>query len=48
MIEALLLTCLQANFIISRIRIHPSLTHEQKVELIREVRLVTKQNCPIY
>jgi hypothetical protein len=43
-----LLTCLQANFLIGRVRVHPLLTQEQKVALEREVRMVTKSHCPIY
>lgn len=48
MFEALLLTCLQANFIITRVKVHPSLSEAQKAELIREIRLVTRKECPIY
>lgn len=48
MVEAFLLTCIQANFIITRIKVHPSLSDLQKTELIREVRLVTRKDCPIY
>ena len=48
MVEVFLLTCIQANFIITRIRVHPNLTEVQKEELVREVRLVTKKHCPIY
>jgi hypothetical protein len=46
MVEAFLLNCLQSNFIISRIRFYEGLTPEQKVELIREVRMVTRKDCP--
>lgn len=48
MVEAFLLTCLQANFLVSRIRLHSMLTSEQKVQLIREVRMVTRKECAIY
>ena len=48
MVEAFLLTCLQANFIIGRVRVHPNLTEVQKTELEREIRIVTKNDCPIF
>jgi hypothetical protein len=48
MVEVFLLTCLQANFMISRIKVHPSLSSEQRAELIREIRVVTRKECPIY
>ena len=48
MVEAFLLSCLQANFIVGRIRMHPRLTQEQKTELEREIRIVTKKECPIF
>ena len=48
MVEAFLLTCLQANFIIGRVRMHPNLTQAQKAELEREIRIVTKKDCPIF
>ena len=48
MVEAFLLSCLQANFIIGRIRIHPKLNQEQKAALEVEVRMVTKKECPIF
>ena len=48
MVEAFLLTCLQANFIVGRIRVHSNLTEAQKTELEREIRIVTKKDCPIF
>jgi len=45
MAEAFLLTCLQANFIIGRIRLHSELSEPQKQELIREVRMITRKDC---
>ena len=48
MIEAVLLTCFQANIIITRIKVDSTLTEPQKVELIREVRILTRKDCPIY
>jgi hypothetical protein len=45
MIENLLLTCMQANFIVGRISIHKSLSDTEKTELIREVRAITRRTC---
>ena len=45
MAEAFLLTCLQANFIIGRIRLHSALNDAQKQELVREVRMITRKEC---
>lgn len=45
MVEAFLLTCLQANFIIGRIRLSTSLAEHQKAELIREIRMITRKDC---
>ncbi len=43
--EALLLTCLQANFIIGRVTTHPQLTVQQRNDIIWEVKQVTKKGC---
>ena len=45
MAEVLLLTCLQANYIIGRVRLHSELSEPQKQELVREVLLMTKKGC---
>jgi len=44
--ETLLLTCLQAQFLIKRIEM-TSLTSTQKNDLIWEVKQVTKKECKI-
>jgi hypothetical protein len=43
--EAILLTCLQANLIIGRVNIHPKLDSQQKNDIIWEVKQVTKKGC---
>jgi len=43
--EALFLTCLQANFIIGRVSTHPKLEHSQRNEIIWEIKQVTKKGC---
>jgi hypothetical protein len=45
MVEAFLLNCLQSNFLIGRIRLSSQLTEPQKVELIREIRMITRKDC---
>ena len=45
MVESLLLTCLQAHFLVTRVQVHTKLTWEQKKELIAEVRQITKREC---
>ena len=43
--EALFLTCLQAQFIIGRVVTHPELNDRQRNEIIWEVKQVTKKGC---
>ena len=43
--EALFLTCIQAQFIIGRVITHPELTPSQKNEIVWEVKQVTKKGC---
>jgi hypothetical protein len=43
--EALFLTCIQANFIISRVIKHPELTLQQKNDIVWELKQVTKKGC---
>jgi hypothetical protein len=43
--ETLLLTCLQAQFMIGRVNTHPKLTAEIKNDIIWEVKQVTKKGC---
>jgi len=43
--EALFLTCLQAQFIIGRVTTHPELNLQQKNDIIWEVKQVTKKGC---
>ncbi len=43
--EAILLTCLQANFIIARVVNHPRLDTHQKNDIVWEVKQITKKGC---
>ena len=43
--EALFLTCLQANFIIGRVLVHPELNYQQRNEIVWEIKQVTKKGC---
>jgi hypothetical protein len=43
--EALLLTCLQANFIIGRVLTHPKLDAQQKNDIVWELKQVTRKGC---
>jgi hypothetical protein len=43
--EVILLTCLQANFIIGRVLTHPVLNIQQKNDIVWEVKQVTKKGC---
>ena len=43
--EALFLTCLQAQFIIARVNSHPDLTPPQRNEIVWEIKQVTKKGC---
>jgi hypothetical protein len=43
--ETILLTCLQAHFIIGRVNIHPKLDAQQKNDIIWEVKQFTKKGC---
>jgi len=42
--EALFLTCLQANFLI-RVLTHPELSHQQRNDIVWEIKQVTKKGC---
>jgi len=43
--EILFLTCVQANFLISRVLAHPELNHQQRNEIVWEIKQVTKKGC---
>ena len=43
--EALFLTCLQAQFIIGRVVTHPELNDRQRNDIIWEIKQVTKKGC---
>jgi len=43
--EAILLTCLQANFIIARVNSNSKLDTQQKNDIVWEVKQVTKKSC---
>jgi hypothetical protein len=43
--ESLFLTCLQAQFIITRVNSHHGLTFKQKNDLVYEIKQVTKKGC---
>ena len=43
--EILLLTCLQAQFLIARVNTHHALTVKQKNDIVWEVKQVTKKGC---
>jgi hypothetical protein len=45
--EALLLTCLQAQFIIGRVMTHPELSLQQKNDIVWEVKQMTRKECKI-
>jgi hypothetical protein len=45
--EALLLTCLQANFIMGRVNTHPALSLQQKNDIVWEIKQITKKECKI-
>jgi hypothetical protein len=43
--EALFLTCLQAQFIVGKVMLHPQLNLQQKNDIVWEVKQVTKKGC---
>jgi hypothetical protein len=43
--EALFLTCLQAQFIIGRVITHPELNSQQKNDIVWEIKQITKKGC---
>ena len=45
--ETILLTCLQAQLLVSRINAHPSITDQIKNDLIWEVKQVTEEKCQV-
>ena len=45
--EALLLTCLQAQFIMGRVMTHPELSLQQKNDIAWEIKQITKKECKI-
>lgn len=45
--EALLLTCLQAQFIVARVNTHPKLTAQIKNDIVWEIKQITKKECKI-
>jgi hypothetical protein len=45
--EALLLTCLQAQFMIARVNNHPNITPKIKNDIVWEIKQVTKKECNI-
>jgi hypothetical protein len=45
--EALILTCLQAQMIWNRVSTHPHLTPQARNDLLYEIKLVTPKKCSI-
>lgn len=45
--EALLLTCFQAQLLINRVNTYPNLTPKIRNDIIWEIRQVTKKDCKI-
>jgi hypothetical protein len=45
--EALVLTCLQANLIWGKVSTHPHLTPQMRNDLLYELRLITPKKCSI-
>ena len=45
--EAVLLTCLQAQLLVSRINANPSISNQIKNDLIWEVKQVTEEKCQV-
>jgi hypothetical protein len=45
--EALLLTCLQAQLMIARVNNHPNITPKVRNDIIWEIKQVTKKECNI-
>jgi hypothetical protein len=43
--EALLLTCLQAQFVMARVLTHPELSLQQKNDIVWEIKQFTKKDC---
>jgi len=43
--ELLFLTCVQANFLISRVLVHKDLNPQQRNEIVWEIKQVTKKGC---
>jgi hypothetical protein len=43
--EALFLTCLQAQFIMGRVNTHHSLSSQQKNDIVWEIKQVTRKGC---
>jgi hypothetical protein len=43
--EALFLTCLQAQFIIGRVNNHLQLTLQQKNDIVWEIKQITRKGC---
>jgi hypothetical protein len=45
--EALILTCLQAQLVWNRVNTHPQITPQAKNDLLYEIKLVTPKKCNI-
>jgi hypothetical protein len=45
--EALLLTCLQAQFIMGRVTTNPDLSLQQKNDIVWEIKQITRKECKI-
>ena len=43
--EALFLTCLQAQFLIGRVNTNQAITSQQKNNIVWEIKQVTKKGC---
>jgi hypothetical protein len=43
--EALFLTCLQAQFLIGKVNINQTLTSQQKNDIVWEIKQVTRKGC---
>jgi len=45
--EVLILTCIQAQLLAGKIYKNPSLSYQEKNDLIWEIKQVSPKNCPI-
>ena len=45
--EALILTCLQAQLLTGKIHVNPSLSYQEKNDLVWEIKQITPKECKI-